>query len=45
MKCKVAQIVTVEGTNNVMVLGRVSRFYVREDLYCQDLGLVDSVGM
>ena len=28
-----------------MVLGRVKRFHVREDLYRQDLGLVDSVRM
>jgi flavin reductase (DIM6/NTAB) family NADH-FMN oxidoreductase RutF len=45
MECKVTQIVPVEGTNNTMVLGQVLRFHVREDLYRQDLGLVDSVGM
>ncbi|MEH1848776.1 MAG: flavin reductase family protein [Nostoc sp.] len=45
MECKVTQIVAVEGTNNVMVLGRVLRFHVREDLYRQDLGLVDTVVM
>ena len=45
MECKVTQTVPVEGTNNVMVLGRVLRFHVREDLYRQDVGLVDTVRM
>lgn len=45
MECKVTQIVPVEGATNVMVLGRVVRFHVREDLYRSDLGLVDTVRM
>lgn len=45
MECKVTQIVPVEGATNVMVLGRVLRFHVREDLYRSDLGLVDTVRM
>ncbi|MBD1909181.1 flavin reductase [Leptolyngbya sp. FACHB-16] len=45
MECKVTQIVPVEGTTNVMVLGRVLRFHIREDLYRSELGLVDTVEM
>lgn len=45
MECKVTQIVPVEGAANVMVLGRVLRFHVREDLYRSELGLVDTVRM
>ncbi|WP_416674196.1 flavin reductase family protein [Egbenema bharatensis] len=45
MECKVTQIVPVEGATNVMVLGRVLRFHVREDLYRPELGLVDTVQM
>jgi flavin reductase (DIM6/NTAB) family NADH-FMN oxidoreductase RutF len=45
MECKVTQIVPVEGATNVMVLGRVLRFHVREDLYRPELGLVDTVRM
>jgi flavin reductase (DIM6/NTAB) family NADH-FMN oxidoreductase RutF len=45
MECKVTQIVPVEGATNVMVLGRVVRFHVREDLYRPDLGLVNTVEM
>jgi flavin reductase (DIM6/NTAB) family NADH-FMN oxidoreductase RutF len=45
MECKVTQIVPVEGATNVMVLGRVLRFHVREDLYREELGLVDTVQM
>lgn len=45
MECKVTQIVPVEGATNVMVLGRVLRFHIREDLYRADLGLVDTVQM
>jgi flavin reductase (DIM6/NTAB) family NADH-FMN oxidoreductase RutF len=45
MECKVTQIVPVEGATNVMVLGRVVRFHIREDLYRTDLKLVDTVAM
>lgn len=45
MECQVTQIVPVEGATNVMVLGRVLRFHVREDLYRPELGLVDTVRM
>lgn len=45
MECKVTQIVPVEGATNVMVLGRVLRFHIREDLYRSDLGLVNTVCM
>jgi flavin reductase (DIM6/NTAB) family NADH-FMN oxidoreductase RutF len=44
MECKVTQIVPVEGSTNVMVLGRVLRFHVQEDLYRPN-GLVDTIGM
>jgi flavin reductase (DIM6/NTAB) family NADH-FMN oxidoreductase RutF len=44
MECKVTQIVPVEGSTNVMVLGRVLRFHVREDLYRSN-GLVDTIKM
>jgi flavin reductase (DIM6/NTAB) family NADH-FMN oxidoreductase RutF len=45
MECKVTQIVPVEGTNSTMVLGKVLRFHVRDDLYRPTLGLVDTAGM
>jgi flavin reductase (DIM6/NTAB) family NADH-FMN oxidoreductase RutF len=45
MECKVTQIVPVEGATNVMVLGRVLRFHIREDLYRSELGLVNTVEM
>lgn len=45
MECKVTQIVPVEGATNVMVLGQVLRFHIRQDLYRQSLGLVDTVRM
>lgn len=45
MECKVTQIVPVEGATNVMVLGRVLRFHIQEDLYRSELGLVDTVRM
>jgi len=45
MECKVTQIVPVEGTTNVMVLGQVIRFHVRKDLYRPELGLVNTVAM
>ncbi|MBE9063654.1 flavin reductase family protein [cf. Phormidesmis sp. LEGE 11477] len=45
MECKVTQIVPVEGATNVMVLGQVLRFHIRQDLYRQSLGLVDTVKM
>jgi flavin reductase (DIM6/NTAB) family NADH-FMN oxidoreductase RutF len=44
LECKVTQIVPVEGATNVMVLGRVVRFHVRQDLYRQN-GLVDTIRM
>ncbi|XPM57602.2 MAG: flavin reductase family protein [Leptolyngbya sp. IPPAS B-1204] len=45
MECQVTQIVPVEGASNVMVLGRVLRFHVREKLYRPELGLVNTVAM
>jgi len=45
MECQVTQIVPIEGTTNVMILGQVLRFHVREDLYRPDLGLVNTVDM
>jgi flavin reductase (DIM6/NTAB) family NADH-FMN oxidoreductase RutF len=45
MECKVTQIVPVEGATNVMVLGQVVRFHVREDLYRPELGLVNTIHM
>lgn len=42
MECKVTQIIPVEGSTNVMVLGRVLRFHVREDLLRSN-GLVDTI--
>lgn len=45
MECKVTQIVPVDGTTNVMVLGQVVRFHIREDLYRPELGLVNTVEM
>lgn len=44
MECRVTQIVPVEGSTNVMVLGRVLRFHIREDLFRAN-GLVDTVKM
>ncbi len=37
--------VAVEGATNVMVLGRVLRFHVRQDLYRPEVGLVNTVAM
>lgn len=45
MECQVTQIVPVEGATNVMVLGRVLRFHVCEDLYRPEMGLIDTVRM
>ena len=45
MECKVTQIIPVEGATNVMVLGKVLRFHIRENLYRPELGLVDTVAM
>jgi flavin reductase (DIM6/NTAB) family NADH-FMN oxidoreductase RutF len=42
MDCKVTQIVPVEGATNVMVLGKVVRFHVQEELYRPAMGLVDT---
>jgi flavin reductase (DIM6/NTAB) family NADH-FMN oxidoreductase RutF len=44
MECQVSQIVPVEGSTNVMVLGRVLRFHIREDLLRSN-GLIDTVKM
>jgi flavin reductase (DIM6/NTAB) family NADH-FMN oxidoreductase RutF len=44
MECRVTQIVPVEGATNVMILGEVLRFHIREDLYRSN-GLVDTVRM
>ena len=41
MECRVTQIVPVEGATNVMILGEVLRFHIREDLYRSN-GLVCS---
>lgn len=45
MECKVTQIIPVEGATNVMVLGQVLRFHIRETLYRPELGLVDTVAL
>lgn len=45
MECRVTQIIPVEGATNVMVLGRVVRFHIRESLYRPEVGLVDTVRM
>ncbi|WP_430683002.1 flavin reductase family protein [Leptolyngbya sp. AN02str] len=42
MECKVTQIIPVEGATNVMVLGRVVRFHIQEELYLPEQGLVDT---
>lgn len=44
MECRVTQIIPVEGATNVMVLGKVSCFHIREDLFRAN-GLVDTVRM
>lgn len=45
MECKVTQIIPVAGATNVMVLGQVVRFHLRQDLYRPELGLIDTVAM
>lgn len=45
MECKVTQIIPVAGATNVMVLGQVLRFHLREELYRPELGLIDTVAM
>lgn len=45
MECKATQIIPVEGATNVMILGRVLRFHIRESIYRPDIGLVDTVLM
>jgi flavin reductase (DIM6/NTAB) family NADH-FMN oxidoreductase RutF len=45
MECRVTQIIPVEGATNVMVLGRVLRFHIREALYRPEMGLVDTILM
>jgi flavin reductase (DIM6/NTAB) family NADH-FMN oxidoreductase RutF len=42
MEAQVHQITPIDGTTSVMVLGRVVRFHLREDLLQPD-GLVDPV--
>jgi flavin reductase (DIM6/NTAB) family NADH-FMN oxidoreductase RutF len=44
LECLVTQIVPVEGSTNVMVLGRVLRFHIRVDLLRSN-GLVDTIRM
>ena len=44
MECRATQIIPVEGATNVMVLGKVSCFHIREDLFRSN-GLVDTVRM
>ena len=44
MECRVTQIVPVEGATNVMILGQVLRFHIREDLLRSN-GLVDTMKM
>jgi flavin reductase (DIM6/NTAB) family NADH-FMN oxidoreductase RutF len=44
MECRVTQIVPVEGTTNVMVLGCVLCFHIREDLLREN-GMVDTIRM
>ena len=44
MECRVTQIIPGEGASNVMILGEVVRFHIREDLYRSN-GLVDTVRM
>jgi len=45
MECKVTQIIPVAGATNVMVLGQVVRFHLREELYRLELGLIDTIAM
>jgi flavin reductase (DIM6/NTAB) family NADH-FMN oxidoreductase RutF len=45
MECRVTQIIPVAGATNVMVLGQVLRFHLRETLYRPELGLIDTVAM
>ncbi len=44
MECRVTQIIPVEDSTNIMVLGKVVRFHVREDLMRPN-GLVDTLQM
>lgn len=44
LECKVTQIIPVEDSTNIMVLGRVVRFHIREDLLRPN-GLVDTLQM
>ena len=44
LECKVSQIIPVEDSTNIMVLGRVVRFHVRENLMREN-GLVDTAKM
>ncbi|MCB9420021.1 MAG: flavin reductase family protein [Ardenticatenaceae bacterium] len=45
MECKVTQIIPVAGATNVMVLGQVLRFHLRQELYRPELGLIDTIAM
>jgi len=44
MECKVTQIIPVEDSTNIMILGEVVRFHIREELYRSN-GLVDTIEM
>ncbi len=44
MEAKVHQVVPVDGSNNTMVLGRIVRYHIREDLLRSE-GLVDAALM
>lgn len=45
MECAVTDIIPVRGATDIMVLGEVLRFHVREDLYRPELGLVNTMDM
>ena len=44
MECKVTQVIPLEGSTNVMVIGKVVCFHIRENLYRPN-GLVDTTKM
>ncbi len=44
LECRLHQLVPVEGSGSVMVLGRVVRYHVRADLQ-RDSGLVDAAAL
>jgi flavin reductase (DIM6/NTAB) family NADH-FMN oxidoreductase RutF len=45
LECRVTQIIPVEGATNIMILGKVLRFHIREDLMRYEIGLVDTMRM